>query len=100
MISVDPVQFEKYDPNKKYSRHRMAYKEGGIHNSLVKSPLVTSVFTNLLKQISGKIIKGEIKNMMALSKPVKLCSHLTIPEIIALDNKPTHFLDMAAHYTE
>lgn len=43
----------------------------------------TDIVKSLVKQLGGKILKGEIPNIMALSKPAVLCKDRTYMEIIA-----------------
>ena len=51
--------------------------------SYVNDTKNSEVVKSLFKQIGTKILKGEIQNIMTLSKPVALCKDLTYMEVIA-----------------
>ncbi|KRX11216.1 hypothetical protein PPERSA_07741 [Pseudocohnilembus persalinus] len=97
---IQQQQQQKFDPNTQYPRNPQAYKEGGIHNSIVKQKMDSSVGIDYMKQIGKKVTKGEISNINTLSKPIKLVAHQTTLEVAALDNVPTEFLDLAQQATE
>lgn len=48
---------------------------------------------DFVSKATSKIVKGEISNLNEISKPVKLCTSVTMSEVVALDNSTTHFLD-------
>lgn len=51
--------------------------------SFVNDTKNNEVVKSVLKQIGTKIIKGEITNIMTISKPAALCKDISYLEVIA-----------------
>lgn len=46
---------------------------GGFHMSYIEDKMAASVYVKVVKSLAKKILMGEIKNVMALSKPTEMC---------------------------
>ncbi|KRW98322.1 hypothetical protein PPERSA_02099 [Pseudocohnilembus persalinus] len=88
---------EKYDPNKKYPKFPFTHKNGGVNMGYEKTPIESNFIAGIIKQIGSKIVSGQIKNVMEISKPIKLCSKVSFIELASFDNCPTQYLDYAAY---
>ncbi|EAS07363.2 oxysterol-binding protein (macronuclear) [Tetrahymena thermophila SB210] len=87
---------EVYEKARTYPRHPAAHAKGGFHMSYINDTKTNEVVKSVLKQVGTKIVKGEIQNIMTISKPAALCKDLTYLEIIATDQQNLDILKLAA----
>ncbi|EGR28005.1 hypothetical protein IMG5_185070 [Ichthyophthirius multifiliis] len=91
---------EKFDINKQYPRHKNAYAKGGFHMSYVKDTKARDIVNSVIKQMGQKLLKGELKDLMGISKPVALSKHLTYMEILSNDFYFQKHLQIAAQNSD
>ena len=52
--------------------------------SYVNDTKNTEIVKSVVKQLGNKVLRGEIQNIMSLSKPAALCMDITYMEVVAL----------------
>lgn len=82
-------QLEKFDPKKVYERARNSVKtgrqscnQGGYLLRFIKAEGYSKAAKNVYSQFSDKIAKGEIKEIINISKPIETCDSSTYLENI------------------
>ena len=57
---------------------------------------IMKAFIPIIKQLSVKLLSGDVKNIMEVDKPAIISTEYSFQEVIAFDNFNTSFLEKAA----